>query len=341
MKECPNCHAMVESGDKFCTSCGFKFTAQETVQPVQQQPQSVQPVQQVQVQQTTQQTNESLKKLKNTSKSYWNWLLASIKTPSADLEAGKWYGIITIIWEVMLPGIVSYFTLNSALKTAILSKAGSFANNAAFSSIVDAMLSRVSNFIGMIILSIVIIGIGNKIVEILISYYTNDFVFKEKYTKKVSFFEYSNRIMSKNGINAIISVILTIVCLFTINSFKSGMMSAMSSSNMGDIFSSFNSSSTNASDSSSIISVIFNSIVSMGIFVLPMTIADYATFTSCISELMINKAETKNNRTLGIWLFIVGLLVVNLILLAFVWRPLFDSFVTPAFNVIKSFGSKF
>lgn len=293
MKECPNCHAMIEAGDKFCTSCGFKFTEQVATQ--QQPAQENQPVQPAQQQtQPVQQNNENMEKLKSNSKSYWNWLVTSLKNPGSDQKAdSKWYGVITIALEAIIPLAFLYFSLSSSINKTM-----------------GSLSSKVTDSFGSLIFGLVIFSIGTKLIEILVSYYMNNMIFTEKYTNRISFLDYVTKIMNKSGIGVVTCAIISVIVLFM-------------GSKLSDLLSSQN-----------LLSAILNPEQALGavmemlggigaLIAVPKLIGDIAVLLSCFHEIFTAEGTEKKNRIIVSWIFTIALLVVNFISLIVIWTPFF------------------
>ncbi|KRL63614.1 hypothetical protein FC23_GL000523 [Lactobacillus psittaci DSM 15354] len=284
---------MIEAGDKFCTSCGFKFTEQVATQqqpaqenqPVQPAQQQTQPVQQQAPQQPVQQNNENMEKLKSNSKSYWNWLVTSLKNPGSDQKAdSKWYGVLTIVLEAVIPLGLLYFSLNSAI-----SKFGNFS-------------SQIADTVGSIIFGLLIFSIATKLIEILISYYMNNMLFTEKYTKRISYLDYVTKIMNKSGLCVVTCAIVSATVLFT-------------GSKLSDFLTSQNLISSIFNPSEAIQSII-GFATGVGFFIaIPKFIGDIAVLVSCFHEIFTAEGNLKKNRIIVAWLFAIVLLVVDILII--------------------------
>lgn len=96
MKRCPNCNAEVPDDAKFCTHCGAKLAAvpaaakSEPVAAQNNQPQ--QPFQR----------KANSQDFQNSLNSYWKWLVGSWKKPFENQITNKYFGLITLLLEVLL-----------------------------------------------------------------------------------------------------------------------------------------------------------------------------------------------------------------------------------------------
>ncbi|KRM84777.1 zinc ribbon domain-containing protein [Lactobacillus hominis] len=223
MKKCPNCGALMEADVNFCTSCGAdlrQVPAQENEnqKPAEKQSAPTQQPQQTQqaapVQQPTQSapTNQSAS-VQNTGMRrtevqqqpaapsgfslYWEWLVASWKTPSADLAKEKWYGIVDLAFEILLFSIACWEMMQKGV-SSVTSGIGSLIPQVSSYASQQVQNVGVQLFFALIISSLVMI-IG--------AWVTRIFLFQDK----VSFVDQLNEIGQASNYNMILSVVIFIL----------------------------------------------------------------------------------------------------------------------------------
>ena len=122
MKKCPNCGASMDADVNFCTNCGTKLI-EENINTSVEKTTRVEPVFQTPAQpQRMRSTSDRSVKMHN----YWQWLVASWKRPTGEQSAEKWYGIATILGEILLFVLGISVALNGSISGIFGSTGGSF-----------------------------------------------------------------------------------------------------------------------------------------------------------------------------------------------------------------------
>lgn len=199
---------------------------QEPAQPTQQQPaqsvqstasNEVQPEQnnaqtqnsQPQSSQQPQQINDTFSKVssqittavKNFDKeSLWKWFVTSWKTPSAEQHGEKWYGVATLLVEIIL------FTIGL---TAGSKRFAMDQVPAEYRSELGSRISSVIHTFGFdIFLTLVVLCAG-----IIVSSYLSS---KFAHGTTVSFLQYTNKVVQMSNLSAIIVIVMSLLLFFDI-----------------------------------------------------------------------------------------------------------------------------
>lgn len=232
MKTCPNCGSKMDADVNFCTTCGTDIrnvpldapemntnakpvqnmeqpmqpqptqNFQQPVQPQMQQPIQNQNIQQANVSSQPSQANQTFAQMgqaiKNFDrKSLWNWYTTSWKTPSAKQNGEKWYGIATLIVELILlswpiaSGVkkLLYSTIPTAIPSEIQNRFNSFFQGLG----IDLFLWFLIAFVG----------------TILGSYFIHKFIYNES----ADFLQYTNKIVQLSNVNIILALAIAILSI--------------------------------------------------------------------------------------------------------------------------------
>ncbi|WP_297816655.1 zinc ribbon domain-containing protein [uncultured Lactobacillus sp.] len=231
MKTCPNCGAQMEADVNFCTECGSDIrnvapnqnsqTAdiQQVEQPTQTNWQESNnnmnqvidnSYQQPQVQQVTNNSttpNQTLSRVSEAVKNFdkdslWNWFVTSWKTPSAKQNGEKWYGIATLLLEM----IIFSWAFGAGVKKAVMSNIPT-----AIPSYYQDKFNGFFRSLGFDQFLVVLITGAGVIVG---SYVAHKIV----YNQNSSIWSLINKIVQLSNINAIVVLVLSLICWL---SFKS------------------------------------------------------------------------------------------------------------------------
>lgn len=202
MKFCPNCGEQVDGDTRFCTHCGYDLSqAAETEngQPATSQAPIEQPAGQPDNQAAS---TDRVAQLQSLSKNYFKWLVDSIKRPNEEVEAQKYFGLVSMLISALLLTFAIVAAINRFIKQA--SEATN--NTVTMKSLSFGLDFKLFILVVIGILFYVIIGfgasaLGNK-------------------DGGVNFFDYVNRFGHLTNVAMILNVIL-ILSVYTIT-FTSG-----------------------------------------------------------------------------------------------------------------------
>lgn len=214
VKTCPNCGAEMEADVNFCTECGNDIK-NVPVNPVSSNSQPVMQTQngnqnqynqtqnyQAPIQpQTRSSQNQTFSRVSEVVKNFdkenlWKWFVTSWKTPSAEQQGEKWYGIVTLLLEM----IIFSWAFGAGIKKAALAnihpealgyfqaKTNSFFHSLSFDQF----------------LLVFITGAG----VIVAAYVAHKFV----YNDSLSVWNLINQIVQLSNINAILVLVLSLIC---------------------------------------------------------------------------------------------------------------------------------
>ena len=199
MKKCPNCGASMDADVNFCTNCGTKLI-EENINTSVEKTTRVEPVFQTPAQpQRMRSTSDRSVKMHN----YWQWLVASWKRPTGEQSAEKWYGIATILGEILLFVLGISVALNGSISGIFGSTGGSFTTQVLFE----------------LFLFLALAGLG-KIVGVM---FGRIFIFQTK----TDIYTLINKIAQISGINAIIIVVAFVCCILGANNYRFAVLLAI------------------------------------------------------------------------------------------------------------------
>lgn len=214
MKTCPNCGAKMEADVNFCTSCGtdirnIPLDGAQNVEPESVVSEPSQPERRTYraAQNAENQASQALGKVSEAVKNFdkenlWKWFVTSWKTPSADQQGEKWYGIAVLLLEMILFAWSMSAGIKKIVYTSILMNLPSFAQE------------KINSFIhGLgfdIFFLVLIMGAG----VIAGSYLAHKFVYNEA----PQIFEYINKIVQLSNVNIFVVLILAFLCFTNLKS---------------------------------------------------------------------------------------------------------------------------
>lgn len=182
----------------------------QSAQNVQQPTQSQQPQQSTQPQQQSSQTaqaaSDAFAKVSSAVKNFdkeslWKWFVTSWKTPSADQQGEKWYGIATLLVEMILFA----WSGMSGIKKIVYDKITTDLSD--YNTIPHSIESRINSLVhGLgfdLFLWVLILAIG----LIAVSYLINKFV----HGQSVSLFDHINKIVQMSNLSVFLVIALAIV----------------------------------------------------------------------------------------------------------------------------------
>ena len=214
MKTCPNCGAKMEADVNFCTSCGtdirnIPLDGAQNVEPESVVSEPSQPERRTYraAQNAENQASQALGKVSEAVKNFdkenlWKWFVTSWKTPSADQQGEKWYGIAVLLLEMILFAWSMSAGIKKIVYTSIPMNLPSFAQE------------KINSFIhGLgfdIFFLVLIMGAG----VIAGSYLAHKFVYNEA----PQIFEYINKIVQLSNVNIFVVLILAFLCFTNLKS---------------------------------------------------------------------------------------------------------------------------
>lgn len=171
------------------------------VQPNQQQS-TQQSVQNTQPSQASQVASETFSKVSSAVKNFdkeslWKWFVTSWRTPSAQQQGEKWYGIATLLVEILLFSI----GFTHGLKATVMpSVSGGLFSFTGLQSKADNAMSG----LGIIVfIALVVLSFG----IITASYFSSKFV----HGKTVEFTSYVNKVVQLSNLSAILVLAISIL----------------------------------------------------------------------------------------------------------------------------------
>jgi len=217
VKTCPNCGAKMEPEVNFCTSCGtdIRNVPLDNMQNPSTESLNNSGVEEPAVseipsadrrayraaQSSEQQTGQTFEKISEAVKNFdkeslGKWFITSWKTPSAEQQGEKWYGIAVLLLEMILfawsmsAGIkkIVYSSIPINLPNFAQEKINSFIHSLGFD----------------IFFLVLIMGAG----VIAGSYIAHKFV----YSESIDIFNYINKIVQLSNINVFVVAILAFFC---------------------------------------------------------------------------------------------------------------------------------
>lgn len=227
MKKCPNCGSLMEANVNFCTNCGadLRKVPVENSQPTN----SAQEATQVQEQNSDIQANSSQQasqpapsRMQNSTAPaqpsgfalYWDWLVASWKTPTAALSKEKWYGAVNILVEILLVAIACWEMMQKGV-SSVTSGIGSILPQVSSYASQQVQNVGVQLFFALLITSLVMI-IG--------AWATHTFLFADH----ISFVDQINEIGQASNYNMIMAVVVFVLAFIGgANGFIGFLMLAM------------------------------------------------------------------------------------------------------------------
>lgn len=200
MKKCPNCGASMDADVKFCTNCGTKLSSANTKINVnnnlkrsgEEKSTSQSITQAARMKRDNSQTPRQSSVVMN---NYWQWLVNSWKQPTGEFSAEKWYGVATILGEILLFVWGISIAINGSITQMFGSTGGGFTTQVLFE----------------LFLFLALVGLG-KVVGVIVG---RKFAFQEK----VDFLTVVNRVAHISNINAIIMVVAFICCILGGNNY--------------------------------------------------------------------------------------------------------------------------
>lgn len=211
MKKCPNCGSQMENDVNFCTVCGTDIrnvspeSNQADLEPKNKNVGAQKVGENTTTESNTRQTNQTISKVTEAVKNFdkdslWNWFVSSWKTPSKGKKGEKWYGVVTLLLEMILFAWATGF----GIKKMIVQLAGInlSSNNEQFSNNFNSIFHAVTMDLFLVVL---ILGAG----IVIGSYFAHKFIYESNCN--ISFFDYTNKIVQLSNINAIIVLVLSLL----------------------------------------------------------------------------------------------------------------------------------
>ncbi|MGQ5709161.1 DUF6574 domain-containing protein [Lactobacillus sp. PSON] len=181
------------------------------------QPQSSQP----QSNQQPQQINDTFSKVssqittavKNFDKeSLWKWFVTSWKTPSAQQQGEKWYGIATLLVEMILFS----FAGMSAIKKITYEKVSDQVATSDYSGVSQYIQNKITQLVHGLGFDLFLFVFISVIGLIAASYFINKFV----HGKTVSVFDYINKIVQLSNISVFLVIAISLVLFMNPMNYK-------------------------------------------------------------------------------------------------------------------------
>ncbi len=201
MKKCPNCGSEMEADVNFCTVCGTDLrnisaaNDQENLNSQSKDSSKSNSVNKLQENETFSRVTAAVKNFDKDS--LWNWFVTSWKTPSANQKGEKWYGIVTILIEMVL---FIWGTVFGIKKSIIQITGINTSNNTEFQNNFNQVFHSLTIDL---FLAVFLLGAG----VVVGSYFAHKFVNE----KSPAFLDYTNKIVQLSNINAIVVLAVTLL----------------------------------------------------------------------------------------------------------------------------------
>lgn len=200
MQKCQNCGADLKPGVKFCTKCGTPVAAADMTGTTNQSAPATRSAQ-------PQQTNETIDKLKKHSLNYFAWYKNSITKPSNVNYDNKYFGLVSLLINVLLVAYSFYILGNRVLTTVLdgVSQASSMfgSSNSDQVSVPSGMSLYFKLFLVVLAYFAVFLIVGFVCKKYLLN-------------KNTDFFNYSNQLASFSNSMIILEIIMVLVLLATV-----------------------------------------------------------------------------------------------------------------------------
>ncbi|QNQ82195.1 zinc-ribbon domain-containing protein [Lactobacillus sp. PV037] len=186
MKTCPNCHAEMTEDVKFCTNCGTKLDSATSQQPNTSNSGVSNGFSNFA---ETITTNVDFKK---EGKNYWSWLKSGWFHPMEEVDGSSWYGISTLVAEIILTFIGVRILIGKGISEAIKGSTISIADKSMITKFVSGLVFKLS------LLTIVICA-----ALLAVTYFIRLFV----YGRKENPFSFVNEVSHRASLGVIITVL--------------------------------------------------------------------------------------------------------------------------------------
>ena len=196
MKKCPNCGANMDADVKFCTNCGTKLASESIDIDTNNKLESSSRNGSTQATRMRNNNGQSSRQSSVAMHNYWQWLVNSWKQPTREQDVEKWYGIATILGEILLFVWGISIAINGSITQMFGSTGGDFTTKVLFE----------------LFLFLALVGLG-KIVGVIAG---RKFAFQEKF----DFLTLFNRVAQLSNINAIIMVVAFVCFILGRNNYS-------------------------------------------------------------------------------------------------------------------------
>ncbi|MQS76230.1 zinc ribbon domain-containing protein [Companilactobacillus halodurans] len=228
MKKCKHCGAPLKPGDKFCVKCGTPVeddTVERTVtdnpsnnstrRTIDDTVQSVHSATAAAAENIN--SNETFQTIKKHSLNYFSWYKDSIINPSKVNYENKYYGLVSLLLNVILVSFAIYIIGNRILSFVFESLETAFnylgSDNSTSTSIPTGMFLYSRLFFIVLVYFAIFLLVGFLCKKYLVS-------------QKTDFFNYSNQLASFSNVMIILELILSLYLLVSVPKDFSGVTGA-------------------------------------------------------------------------------------------------------------------
>lgn len=190
MKECPNCHTQMPNDTKFCTNCGNKLSNDQSKSS--------------QLSRSTSNKGQDISgsiltniNFKTEGRNYWSWLKSGWIHPMENVDGSSWYGIVTLLIEIILTFIGIRIYIGKGINEAV---AGTLGIGGTISSTDQA---RATSFAGGIIFKLALLTIVVCAALVAITYFIRYFI----YGHKENVFSLINELVHRDSLSVIVTLV--------------------------------------------------------------------------------------------------------------------------------------